>query len=142
MKKLVWTRLSSINSFAISVNGEFTVDSSSFAVGNNIEYLLAILNSKVILFYFKLGAVIWGKNGIKWFGRYFDNIPIPDVSTEDQSSIVERVNKILLITRSDDYFDDTVKQTHVKEFEKQIDQLVYKLYDLTLEEIAIVEEGK
>jgi len=28
---------------------------------------------------------------------------------------------------------------HVKEFEKQIDQMVYKLYDLTPEEIKIVE---
>ena len=45
-----------------------------------------------------------------------------------------------LENRSDpDYSDSPEKQAQVKTLEKQIDQLVYKLYDLTLEEIAIVE---
>lgn len=34
------------------------------------------------------------------------------------------------------------KQTQVKALEKQIDQLVYKLYGLTEEEIKIIEEGR
>ena len=38
-----------------------------------------------------------------------------------------------------DYFDSPEKQSHVKTLENQINQLVYKLYDLTPEEIAIVE---
>jgi hypothetical protein len=43
--------------------------------------------------------------------------------------------------RSDlDYFDSTKKQAHVKTLENQIDQLDYKLYDLTTEEIKIVED--
>ncbi|CAD7767173.1 MAG: hypothetical protein DNFNHJIP_00580 [Candidatus Argoarchaeum ethanivorans] len=44
-----------------------------------------------------------------------------------------------------DYLDKPQKQSQVKPLEKQIDQLVYKLYDLTPEEIKIVEdfnEGK
>jgi hypothetical protein len=68
LNKIIWTRLSNINSFAISNNKEFSVDSTSFAVGKNLEYYCAILNSKITFFYFKLGGVIWGKNGIKWFG--------------------------------------------------------------------------
>ena len=38
-----------------------------------------------------------------------------------------------------DYPGNPQKQTRVKTLEKQIDQLVYKLYDLTPEEIQIVE---
>jgi len=34
------------------------------------------------------------------------------------------------------------KQTKVKEYERQIDQMVYQLYDLTEEEIEIVEGEK
>ena len=75
-EKLIWTKLSSINSFAISTQSEYSIDSTSFAVGKNLRYYSAILNSKLIFFYFKLGSVIWGKDGIKWFGDYFDNIPI------------------------------------------------------------------
>jgi len=33
------------------------------------------------------------------------------------------------------------KPAKVHDLEKQIDQMVYKLYDLTPEEIAIVKEG-
>lgn len=38
-----------------------------------------------------------------------------------------------------DYLDSPEKQARVKTLEKEIDQLVYELYDLTPEEIAIVE---
>ncbi len=38
-----------------------------------------------------------------------------------------------------EWIDNPSKQSQVKTLEKQIDQLVYKLYDLTPEEIAIVE---
>jgi adenine-specific DNA-methyltransferase len=33
------------------------------------------------------------------------------------------------------------KQQKVKELEREIDQLVYKLYDLTEEEIGLIESG-
>jgi len=131
-KKLIWTRLSNINSFSISVNKEFCLDSASFAVTNDAEYLSAILNSKLVLFYFKLGSVIWGKDGIKWFGNYFDNIPIPVISLENQKPFIEIVNQILTIKKENPEFD-------TKDLESQIDQLVYELYELTEEEIRIIE---
>lgn len=36
---------------------------------------------------------------------------------------------------------NSTKQSKVKEYEHQIDQMVYKLYDLTEEEIQIVDES-
>lgn len=131
--KLVWTRLSNRNAFAISESGEFTVDSSSFAVSEDIKYLSAILNSKVVFFYFKLGSVIWGKDGIKWFGSYFDNIPIPKIEEKDQQPFVVLVDRILELKK-------TGKDTLA--LENEIDRLVYRLYDLTAQEIAIVEGAK
>ena len=128
--KLVWTRLSNQNAFAISENGEFTVDSSSFAVSKDIKYLSAILNSKVVFFYFKLGSVIWGKDGIKWFGSYFDNIPIPKIEEKDQQPFVALVDQILELKKAG-------KDTQA--LENEIDALVYRLYDLTADEIAIVK---
>jgi len=49
------------------------------------------------------------------------------------------VDKILDITKQDDYPDDNVAQEKVVMYSQQIDQLVYTLYELTPEEIAIVE---
>jgi hypothetical protein len=131
-KKLIWTRLSNINGFSISENKEFCLDSSSFAVTKDAEYLSAILNSKVVLFYFKLGSVIWGKDGIKWFGNYFDNIPIPVISKESQQPFIDKVNEILLLKAEDSKTDTQV-------LEQEIDAMVYELYGLSAEEIAIVE---
>jgi len=52
------------------------------------------------------------------------------------------VDKILSITKDYDYLNNFIKQTKVKEYERQIDQIVYKLYGLTDEEIKIVEGDK
>ena len=46
---------------------------------------------------------------------------------------------IFTITKDDDYLENSAKQAKVRDYEKQIDQLVYKLYALTSEEIKIVE---
>ena len=50
------------------------------------------------------------------------------------------VNQILFLTQSENYLENPQKQAKVKQYQRQIDQLVYKLYDLTDEEIKIIEE--
>jgi len=45
----------------------------------------------------------------------------------------------MLISEYNSYLEDVVKQARVKEYEHQIDQMVYKLYNLSGEEIKIVE---
>jgi len=99
----------------------------------------------LIYFYFKLVSVIWGKDGIKWFGNSFDNIPIYEIDRNSSSqihnhnNIISLVDQILTITKDQDYPSNTSKQAKVKELETQIDHLVYELYGLTPEEIAVVE---
>jgi len=41
--------------------------------------------------------------------------------------------------KDEDYLSNPAKQAKVKEYEHQIDQIVYELYELTEEEIAVVE---
>ena len=50
------------------------------------------------------------------------------------------MDKILAITQTDDYLENQEKQNAVKEYEKQIDIMVYKLYDLTYEEILTIDK--
>jgi len=50
------------------------------------------------------------------------------------------VNKTLSLAQFEDYFQNSQKQAKIKEYEHQIDQIVYKLYGLTEEEIKIVED--
>ena len=55
-------------------------------------------------------------------------------------SIEKSVDKILSITQTDDYLQNQEKQEAVKEYEKQIDIMVYKLYDLTYEEVKFIDK--
>jgi len=70
-------------------------------------------------------------------------IPIKRISELDQKPFVSVVDKILSVTKCDDYLQNPQKQARVKELECKIDQLVYQVYGLTEEEFRIVEgEGK
>jgi len=76
---------------------------------------------------------------------YLTQIPIPTSIIEDvetQEPIIVLVDKILTITKSDDYLQNPDNQTEVKKLEAQIDQLVYRLYSFTQEEIEIVGGNK
>ena len=66
-------------------------------------------------------------------------IPIKKLSTEMQNPFIDLVDKILTITKDEDYLNNLEKQKIVKEYEHQIDQMVYKIYGLTEEEIKMVE---
>lgn len=125
-RKLIWTRLSNVNAFAISTEKEFSLDSTSFAVGENLEYLSSVLNSKIAFFYFKLGSVIWGKDGIKWFGKYFDSIPIPVISKEEQKPFENLVNYILLAHEL--LNSESKREIITKQFEEVIDGMVNELF--------------
>ena len=77
-----------------------------------------------------------------FYNFYIQQIPIPQAvveKREGQKMFIALVDKILAITKDDDYLNNAAKQAKVRDYEKQIDQLVYKLYDLTEEEIKIVE---
>ena len=56
-----------------------------------------------------------------------------------QTLLINLVDQILSITKAVDYLSNPTKQAQVKELEHRIDQMVYELYGLTPEEIAVVE---
>ena len=76
---------------------------------------------------------------VQWKKFVVDRLPVTIISHKDQKPLSDLVNKILAITKSADYLQNEAKQKKVKEYEHQIDEMVYKLYNLTPEEIKIVE---
>ena len=75
----------------------------------------------------------------EYFNRPLSLIPIKKNSLTQQQPFIAFVDKILSLTQSDDYLQNAQQQAKVKVIEEEIDQLVYKLYGLTSEEIKIVE---
>jgi len=108
-------------------------------INYNLKYILALLNSK--LYY--LWLYFRGKRKGEMLELYLtplSEVLIKEISPEQQKPFISLVDQILSITKGDDYLDNPDKKAKVKRLEKEIDQLVYKLYELTPEEIKIVEE--
>ena len=96
------------------------------------------------MFYYRNTAQVLSKEATRGFSIYVEQLPLPPITKENQplaDQIVQKVQEILSLTQSPDYETNKEKQQKVKELEKEIDKLVYKLYDLTDEEIRIIEEN-
>ncbi|MDD4989692.1 MAG: hypothetical protein PHW31_00030 [Candidatus Pacebacteria bacterium] len=107
-----------------------------------LKFLLIIINSKLAFFYIKEKYPASSYNqGTSFTKDMINDLPIPDVSSKEQKPFIEIVDKILATTKFDGYLEDSAKQAKVKEYERQINQMVYKLYGLTPEEIKIVENS-
>jgi adenine-specific DNA-methyltransferase len=77
--------------------------------------------------------------------QFVERLPIPPITPQTQplaDQIVQKVQEILTLTQSPDFETSQEKQQKVKELEREIDQLVYKLYGLTEEEIWTIELEK
>jgi len=127
-----------IDEHAINDNNSMIIRTNSDKI--NLKFVLSIINSKLISFWFiqtfgKLQRRIFPQFKVKELRTF----PIKMASTTDQLPFVSVVDQILAITKDEDYPTNPTKQVNVKELERQIDQMVYKLYGLTAEEIAVVE---
>lgn len=137
-EKIVWNRITDKIVFSFVKNNFFVLDSTFFITGENLKYLIAVLNSKVAEKWIKISTASLGEGS---YGAkiYIEQLPIPKIPNTEQKPFIDLVDQILAITKDDDYLENPSKQVKVKEYEKEIDKLVYKLYDLTEDEIKIVE---
>jgi len=133
-EKVVWNRITNEVVFSYVTDKYFVLDSTFFIVGKKIKFLTAVLNSKVALNWMKSSLATLGK-GMYGAKIYVEKLPIPPITPSNQhmvSQIESLVDKILAAKKTNHAADTTA-------WEKEIDQLVYKLYDLTEEEIRIIE---
>ena len=105
----------------------------------NLKYILGLLNSKLISWFAHRYLYNRSQLTMEFMYGYARNFPLLVVRPIVQNIIIGLVDKILSITKDDDYLQNPIKQTQVKEYEQQIDLMVYELYGLTDEEIRIVE---
>ncbi len=103
-----------------------------------LKYLIALLNSKLVEFWLFYKGKRQG-NIYQIDKEPLINIPIKKATVQEQKPFINLVNEIFAIAKSEDYPEDSLKKTKMKKYENQIDQLIYKLYDLADEEIEIIE---
>jgi adenine-specific DNA-methyltransferase len=106
----------------------------------SLKYVLSLLNSKLyFLWLFHRGKR--KGNILELYQKPLSEIPIKQLTSKEQELLINLVDKILTITGKDDYLKDKKKQAEVSNLEAEIDKLIYQLYNLTEEEIAIVEKS-
>ncbi|OCL96076.1 Eco57I restriction-modification methylase domain-containing protein [Aliarcobacter thereius] len=158
--KIIYPEIASNpNAFEYDKNGYY-LDKTAFLIeGNNLKYIISILNSKSLLHYMKQSIRQVGQ-GYQLSKIFVEVFPIPKIDEESQKPFIKLVDEILEAKQKiKDYkplLDEAIKNNNFdreialkKELEnlenicttneKTIDQMVYKLYDLTPDEIKIVE---
>jgi hypothetical protein len=116
------------------------------------EFVLGILNSKLSFWFLRQISNVFRGGWITCTKQYFGEIPIARIDMKkpaDKSrhdKLVGLVEKMLVLTpklraaKTDK--ERSTLQNAVTATDRQIDQLVYELYGLTPEEIALVESAK
>lgn len=117
--------------------GYYSINSTNIIIVNelylnDIDYLLAILNSKLIDFYYKEISQEGGRVLAEVKPIRVRNIPIAFAEVEQRERIKTLVNKITSTKIKNANADTSL-------LEQEIDCLVYKLYDLTYAEVKIVD---
>ncbi|MFP5994478.1 class I SAM-dependent DNA methyltransferase [Helicobacter pylori] len=121
--------------------GYFYAEATSFILtGEHLRYLLGMLHSKLITFAFKTfyaGGGL-GESGYRYKKAFIERLPITQITEKNQElarKITDCTKQILALKEKD-------PKANTQRSEKEIDALVYQLYNLTDEEIKIIENGQ
>lgn len=138
-EKVVYGQFQNDAEYALAEKGIY-LSSNEYMIGGNYnkKYFLALLNSKITKWYLNTITGVLGETLKIGQKSNFVKIPIPSITASNEQ-IVEQIESLvdkILSAKKDNPAADTAA------LEQQIDHLVYHLYDLTEEEIRIVEGVK
>jgi hypothetical protein len=128
--KIIYPNMTKFLPFSLDVDSHYLNDKCFILTGEYIYYLTAFFNSKLFRHCFadSFPELQGNSKEIKKF--IIEQIPVKTIS--DETPFIEKVNQILAAKKQLPSADTTA-------LESQIDQLIYQLYELTEEEIKIVE---
>ena len=136
-EKVVWKRIGSILRFAYSQHPMFCLDSTCIATGKKVKFLTGVLNSHVSHYQLFGIAPKTGTGDLIVSVQAIEPLLVPPI-TEANQHIVKQIE-----IRVDEIINAkyTALDSDVSDLEDEIDNLVYALYNLTEDEIAIVERS-
>jgi hypothetical protein len=104
---------------------------------------LALLNSRFLRFYYSNFSQVEGTTKPQIYLNLLKSLPIPDRIPTRLPTLADKMLKLNrdLQECAEDSDKYRAVQAEIEKVDKQIDQMVYKLYDLTPEEIGIVERS-
>ncbi len=136
-EKIVWAEMTDKPRFIYDNKG-FLTNQTCYFIARGDQYLCGVLNSKLIYFFMRQMASNLGVGAFRWIKQYIERLPIPKITTKNQElaqKITDYAERILKAKEKD-------PKANTQELEQKIDALVYQLYNLTDEEIKIIEDGQ
>jgi len=134
-EKVIWSEIVTESRFCYDTSAFYIEASVFFKVGEHVKYLPGFFNSKAGEFVFKrfyAGGGL-GKSGFQYKKIYVVQVLVPPVSIHPTT--VQRIEELV------DKITEQKKQgADTSLLEKEIDQLVYKLYGFNNDEIAFIEK--
>lgn len=100
----------------------------------NQKIYFAILNSKLFWFFICKTSTALRGNAFRLTPEFLKNFGFPPIKKIDEAKITTIVDQILSLKQNNNTADTSA-------LEGEIDNIVYKLYGLTDDEIAIVENS-
>jgi type I restriction-modification system DNA methylase subunit len=131
-EKIVWIELSDKNKFAYSTEGEYILAGAFMLAGPNMKFLLGVLNSRLIKFYFDHISNSSGMGTTQWKKFAVERLPIPIETTNNHTRLAEIEG---LVETRNSIENDTIA---AEKLEDSIDELVYELYGLNSDEIELI----
>lgn len=119
----------SINSSIKKFSHKDRQELESISEGFDLKYLLALLNSNLLNYLLNL---LRTKESIDLNPLILRKLPIPNITLESQKQIEKFVDEILNIK------ENNLNKTTVQ-LERQVDVIVYHLYNLTYEEAKVID---
>lgn len=140
-KRLLIREITNPGIIACIVKEEFVNDPQIICViekdnSFSIELLWAILNSKLATFYHFNSSPKATKGAFPKILVYdVNNFPLPSSLSKETDDILKPIVSEIIEKKKENVNSD------ITEKEKEIDRIIYRLYDLSAEEIEIIENG-
>ena len=128
-QKIVWKRVGSILRFSYDESHALALDSTCFATGQNIKYLVAILNSKFGKYLMK-DSPKTGTGDLLISVQAIEPLLIPIPEKEISFLLEKTIDEILIAINN---------QKPISEYEDKIDLIVYDMLGFTDQEIEFIE---
>ncbi|ECQ6486769.1 class I SAM-dependent DNA methyltransferase [Campylobacter coli] len=126
------------NAYFVYDNKGFFIEKTAFIlICENLKYLQGLLSSNLVTYYYKnfsKGCKL-GIKGYQYNKHALEYLPIPKINSKNQKIADELVNSVDEILKA----KEQDKNANTQELENKINSLVYKLYNLTEDEIKIIE---
>jgi hypothetical protein len=129
--KIMYQEIATYQAFACDESKAF-FNNKAFMIPTNDRVLVGLLNSKLAWWFLHQVCSKLQGGALAMQIPYVSQFPIPNATAAQESVIAALVDKILAAKKAD-------ANAETKHWEAEIDALVYQLYGLTNEEIAIVE---